>query len=67
MKYRTIENCPRGNDTCVKACYGKQCLECKYEKEECCEKYCIFEAGSVITKVQTGEMDPSEVIEQILQ
>ena len=65
MKYRTFENCPRGNDTCVKACYGEQCLECEYEKEECCKKYCIFEAGSLVTKVQTGEVDPSEVIEQI--
>jgi len=67
MQYRTFEICPQGNKTCVKTCYGEQCLKCEVEKKECCEKYCIFEAGSYLTKVQTGEIDPKKVIDAILE
>jgi len=67
MQYRTFEICPRGNKTCVKTCYGKQCLECEYEKEECCGRYCIFNAGSVMTELQTGKIDAKKVINAILK
>jgi len=67
MQYRTFEVCPRGNKTCVKTCYGKQCLECKYEKKECCGKYCIFNANSLVTKMQTGGIDAKKVIDAILK
>mgnify|MGYP001037529095 CR=1 FL=1 len=67
MKYRTFEVCPRGNKTCVKTCYGEQCLECPYEKKECCEKYCIFNANSLVTRVQTGKTNVNDAIEKILK
>ncbi|MBA7517330.1 hypothetical protein ES705_09383 [subsurface metagenome] len=67
MQYRTVKDCPRGNETCVKICYGEQCLKCKYEPEECCKEYCIFDAGSLITKVQTGEVEANKVVDEILR
>lgn len=68
MKYRkSIRECPRGNKVCVKTCYGEQCLTCKYEGQECCQEYCIFTAGSVVTKVQTGEVDARPIIDEMLR
>jgi len=67
MQYRTFDICPRGNETCVKTCYGKQCLGCEYEGEECCRRYCIFDANSLVTKVQTGEVDAKNMIDAILK
>ena len=67
MTYRTFETCPRGNKTCLKMCYGEQCLDCKYERKECCGRYCIFNANSLVTKVQTGEIDANKAIEAILK
>lgn len=58
---------PRGNKKCVKTCYGEKCLECEYEAQECCGEYCIFNAGSLVTKVQTGEVDAEKVINAILK
>jgi len=44
--------CPKGFDECIKTCSTVKCREtCEYT-EECCTKYCIFEPGNWMARMQ---------------